>query len=129
MTAPTAKAGGLLRIDTDARQSTNPLTAIGAFLRCPSRIDQNAGRSCILSFIGGHSDQLSPGSIRDALIEAAPVSNLHALNVQVLEDDDLKAVYQIVTQLVCEVMPVILALVMILVGWFWLIYEAEKGGK
>jgi len=90
-------------MDTFRQRFLDNLTTARTHLRRIAWIngdDYPTGPFCL---IGCRSHQLPPRSVGDALVQAAPVTILHALNVQVLKYDDLILVYQSATQLVYEV--------------------------
>jgi len=90
-------------VNTNRQVFPDNLTTARTHLGSVAWINRDTRPASIFCFVGRVLPKLTPGSIRDAFVHAAPVAILHVLNVQVLEGDNLKFVYKSFAQFMRKV--------------------------
>ena len=99
----------------------NNLTTTRTHLRGVAWINCDARPTSFFRFVGRVLSKLTPRSIADAFVHAAPVAVLHILDTQILKSDNLKFIHQSSTQLMRKVLaPIRDALVDVLNNAFTL---------
>ena len=90
-------------VNTDGQVLWDNFTASRTILRSSPRINSRRQPTSVLSFIGREVYELTPCSIGNTLVYAAPIAVLHILDIQVLKGDDLILINQSPAQLVSKI--------------------------